>query len=279
MALALAERDGLFERPGAVGVQCDARLGEARLDTGDGLHLLAAGHDPALELEILEAVACVSPFGQSNDRLGRHRRLVADVVPAVLRTRASEVGKVGTASVTYVEEVGQHGHAVALLATAEQFCHRYLEVLAEQVEQGGLDGGDDIVQAQVDFMRLLEHGGLGIGRHLVSGGLRPAGGASGNRAPQIVENAVVAPQRLTDHQRPAVLQCSPNPFAARHFSQPRAAGAVLENHQVAGEPGGMSATEVEQHAVVTGDGNDLHVLHHRGCFFLFWHLPYCSVSD
>lgn len=36
------------------------------------------------------------------------------------------------------------------------------------------------------------------------------------------------------------------------------AGAVLEQYQIAGEVGGMGTAEVQQHAIATGDRDDLH---------------------
>ena len=69
VTLAFAQGDGLVQRPGAVGVEGDAGIGEARLDRGDRLHLLRAPHHAALELEVGEAVARCGGLGQTGDRI------------------------------------------------------------------------------------------------------------------------------------------------------------------------------------------------------------------
>ncbi len=183
---------------------------------------------------------------------------MAQVVPIL--TGAGQIGQVGALAIAYIEEVGQHRHRVTLLAAAQQLGHRHLQVLAEQVEQRGLDRGDHVVQAQVDLVRLAQHGGLGFGGHLVSGRLRGAGGIAGNGIPQTVECAVVEADRLVDDQRPAALQRLADAFATRYFADAGVTGIVGKQHQVAGEVGGVCAAEVEQHAVVAGHRNDLHAL-------------------
>ena len=65
----LAVLDGLGERPGAVGVEVDAGVGELLLEGADGLELLGAGEDAALELPVLEAVALVRGLGELDDGL------------------------------------------------------------------------------------------------------------------------------------------------------------------------------------------------------------------
>ncbi len=47
-------------------------------------------------------------------------------------------------------------------------------------------------------------------------------------------------------------------FAAGHFADAGAAGAIVDNDEVAGEEGGVCAAEIQQHAVVAGDGDDSH---------------------
>lgn len=112
-------------------------------------------HHAALELEVAEAVACMGGLGQAGDGLRCHRGLMAQVIPVVRRTFAGEVRQVGALALTYIEEVGEHRHMIALLAATEQFGHWHVEVLAEQIEQGSLDRGDHVVQAQVDLVGLL----------------------------------------------------------------------------------------------------------------------------
>ena len=47
-------------------------------------------------------------------------------------------------------------------------------------------------------------------------------------------------------------------LAARHFADAGAAGAVVQDDEVAGEERPMRAAQVEQHAVVPGDGDNPH---------------------
>jgi hypothetical protein len=64
-----------------------------------------------------------------------------------------------------------------LLTVAKQRRHRNTEELAEQVQQRRLDPGNDIVDAQVDLVRLAQDRRLRLGGDLVNGGLmrrRPA---------------------------------------------------------------------------------------------------------
>jgi len=66
----------------------------------------------------------------------------------------------------------------------------------------------------------------------------------------------VRAQRLADDQRRRVLQCLPDLLAAGHLAEAGAAGAVGQDQQVAREERRVRATQVEQHAVASGDGDD-----------------------
>ncbi|CAM5727122.1 hypothetical protein SVIOM342S_10175 [Streptomyces violaceorubidus] len=118
--------------PGAVGVQAQRvsgeRLGE-RLDGGD---LLFGREDAALELEGGEAV----PLGEAAGLLD-HAGRVEGGAPVVL-LRGHALGVTGP----LVEEVGAVLHGVADLA-AEQGVHGQAERLAEGVEAGDLEAGED----------------------------------------------------------------------------------------------------------------------------------------
>ena len=64
------------------------------------------------------------------------------------------IRQVGARAVGDVEQIGEHRDVLALLAIAQQRGDGHAEKLAEQIEQRGLDAGDDVVDAQVDFVRL-----------------------------------------------------------------------------------------------------------------------------
>ncbi|MCY1214283.1 hypothetical protein D9M72_260920 [compost metagenome] len=125
-ALVAAQAHGFCQRPGAVGIQRDARLGEAFGQRQDRFHLFVAAQHAALELEIVEAIALVSGFGQAHHALGRHRHFIAQAEPRVVGIGLGAVIQRGALAVADIEEVTQHLHSVALLAFAEQRGHRHL---------------------------------------------------------------------------------------------------------------------------------------------------------
>ena len=80
----------------------------------------------------------------------------------------------------------------------------------------------------------------------------------------VYKRQVIASDRLPDHPIAATLQRLADAFATGHFATADVPGIVLEQHQVAGEKGGVGAAQVEQHAVMAGYRNDLH-LDDSGC--------------
>ena len=80
-------RDRLGERPAAVRIERDARLGKALVQGGDRLDLGVAGEHAALQLEVDEAVARLRRLGEADDRRGVERRLVAQRAASRRRRR------------------------------------------------------------------------------------------------------------------------------------------------------------------------------------------------
>ena len=70
--------------------------------------------------------------------------------------------------------------------------------------------------------------------------------------------------RLTDHQAASIFQGLANALAAGHFAHAGVAAAVLEDDDIAREVRPVGAAEVQQHAVVAGDGDDLEMSNDRG---------------
>ena len=116
--LSETELDGFLERPRAIGVECDARCGEAFGERGDGLHLLGSGEYAALELEVVEAVAGLRGFGESEDCCGGEGFIVAQAEPVIGCVGFATVGQVGFVAVANVEEVAEDVDLGALLAFA-----------------------------------------------------------------------------------------------------------------------------------------------------------------
>jgi hypothetical protein len=97
-------------------------LREALVQGLHGLHLFFAAQHPTLELEVLEAIACLGGFGQAHHRLSVHGLFVAKPAPVVCALGLviwAGVGQGCLAAVAHKEQVTQHLHRIALLAFAE----------------------------------------------------------------------------------------------------------------------------------------------------------------
>ncbi|MNZ79901.1 hypothetical protein D3C78_985190 [compost metagenome] len=241
--LVAAQGDGLLEGPGAVGVEGDARLGEAFGQGGHRFDLFLAAQHAAFQLEVVEAVARVGGLGQAHHRFRGQRCFVAQAEPGVIGIRLAAVVEVGLVAVANVEEVTEHFHFVALLAFAEQRRHRYAQVLAEQVEQRCFQRGDGMDgDAQVEGLQAAA-AGIAVGEGLA----------------HLVEQALVVADGLPHQQAAGVFQGLADGFAAGHFAHADIAGVVFQDHHVAGEVRAVGAAEVEQHAVLAGHGDHLQV--------------------
>ena len=118
------------------------------------------------------------------------------------------------------------------MAFAEQRRHRYAEVLAEQVEQRGLDRRDRVDRrAQIERL-LAAAAAVAVGEGLLHRLQHPL---------------------VRDDQRRGILQRAADLLAAGHLADAGAAGVVGEQQQVAREEGAVRAAQVEQHAVAAGD--------------------------
>jgi hypothetical protein len=153
------------------------------------------------------------------------------------------VSQVGSGAVPDEEQVSQRLHPAALLAVAEQGRDGHAEILAEQVQQRGFHRGDGMHgDPQVE--------GLGTAA---------TGVAAGELAADITEHGVVIPDAAAFDQRAGLLQRVLDGGPARHFPHSGVAFGILENQQVPGEVRSVGAAEVEQHAVMSGDGDHPHL--------------------
>ena len=82
--------------------------------------------------------------------------------------------------------------------------------------------------------------------------------AFGKGGAQAVENVVYVAQRLAFDEWAGVFQGVADFFTTRHFTHAGAARTVGQDKQVAGEKRAVRTAQVEQHAVMAGDRNDLH---------------------
>jgi hypothetical protein len=86
--------------------------------------IVFAAQHAALQLEIREAVMVLRRLGEADDRFWRHRFPMAQIEPGGLAGLALDIGQVGLAPIADEEEIAERLYARALLALAEQGCHR-----------------------------------------------------------------------------------------------------------------------------------------------------------
>lgn len=96
----------------------------------------APRNTPPLSLKSLKPYLAWAASGQADDGLRGHCLFMTQAEP-VIGIGFTAIGQIGLLAVTNVEQVTEHLYRVALLAFTEQGCDRYLQKLAQQVEQGG----------------------------------------------------------------------------------------------------------------------------------------------
>ena len=87
---------------------------------------------------------------------------------------------------------------------------------------------------------------------------RPPASRSANAFPHGIEDRVIVADRLADGKGFRLFQRLPDFLAAGDFAQAGAAGIVFEDDDIAREERPVRAAQIEQHAVVSGDGHDEH---------------------
>ena len=195
-----------------------------------------------MSLKSLKPYLRLRRFGLPHDRAWTQRLFVADPEPVAnargLRRRI-DVRQARLCAVADEEEIAEHLDLVALLAFAEQRRQRQAHVLAEQVEQRALDGGDD-VDRRPQIERLQS---------------APARVAVGKRLAHAGEDRKVVADRAALDQRARVLQRLADLLPARHLADAGVPGAVGEDQQVAREVRRVRAGQVQQHSVASRDGH------------------------
>jgi hypothetical protein len=120
-------------------------------------------------------------------------------------------------------------------------------VLAEQVEHGRLDRGDDV------------NGGAKVEGLLAAA----TGVAVGEPGAHLRQDVLVGGHAGAGDDRLAVPERLGDLFPARYLADADMAGGVLQHQDVAGEERGMGAGQVQLHAVVAGHRVDVE-LHDPG---------------
>ena len=174
---------------------------------------------------------------------------MAQAVPGAVGVGLGVVGQVGLLPVAHVEQIAQEAHPVPLDAVAQQGGHGHLQILAQQVQQGGLHGGDHVdAGAQVEGL-LSPHVVLDVG---------------GEPLVDPAQGHLVVGHAGALHQVLHILQRLGDLLAAGHLADAGVAPVVGEHHHVAGEIGGVGAGEVQFHAILARHGKDLHGGNLRG---------------
>ncbi len=107
------------QRPGAVRVQRDARIGEAFVQRGDGLHLGVRRQHATFQLEVLEAIALACRLCLAHDGTGIECGLVTHPEPCIVGPGFGAVVERGAPAVANKEQVAEHGDGIALHAIAQ----------------------------------------------------------------------------------------------------------------------------------------------------------------
>ena len=84
-----------------------------------------------------------------------------------------------------------------------------------------------------------------------------AGVTVGELLPDRVQDVIPRADVLALHERSGVFEGLTDSLSARHLAHPGAARAVVQQDDVAGEIRTMRAAQIEQHAVMAGNGDDL----------------------
>ena len=130
------------------------------------------------------------------------------------------------APVADIEQITEHLDRIALLPFTEQFRDGNAQVLAEQVEQSGLERRHGVNRdTQVECLEAS-----------------PRRIAVREAASHIVQDAVIAADRLTDDELTRVVECLPNLVAARYFAHSGIARTIFEDDDVAGKEWAVRAT-------------------------------------
>ena len=238
-----AQRDRLIKQPGAVGINGNTRIRETLFQRASGIDLLLAWQHAAFEFEIFKTVAILRGFRQTHHGVTVQRFLMAQVIPVVIARRGLQIRQIGFRAIANVEEITEHGHRVTLLAWPQQFADRHVERLAQQIKQCGFQRGHRI-NAQFESPRAFAKGIK----------------VSGLIAFVYLLNHIVHPGHfLTKHHRDGINQRLVDNLSARRFTDAGVAGVVSEDHDVAGKVRVMRAANIEEHTVMSGDRNDLHV--------------------
>ena len=214
-----AQPHRLVERPRAIRIERDARRREALGERRDRFDLNFAATHPALELEIIEAVARLRCFRQAHDRRRRHRLFVPEAQPIIVRLRFFAIAEVGLFFVRDIKKVTQHLDLLPLLPRTQQRRHRHLQKLPVQIEHRRLDCRHRVNRrAQIEGLLPT-----------------PARVPIPETDPHRLDHRRTRVDRPADDQLSRIFQRLPDLLSTRHLSDPGPPRIVGQQNNVARE--------------------------------------------
>ncbi len=94
----------------------------------------------------------------------------------------------------------------------------------------------------------------------IEGLISPAAGITiGEGFAHVAQQVFIFAQSVADNQLRRVFQRLTNFLAAGNLTHASVAGIIFDDHDIAGEERRVRATEIQQHTVVTGHRDNLHV--------------------
>ena len=146
-------------------------------------------------------------------------------------------------------------------ALAKQFAHRQAQKLAEEIQHRGLNRGHCMNRDP-----LIER--------LHSTAVRVFTCES---FAHCIQHSTICCDRLPLHKRTRIFEHFANLLTAWHLAHTHIACAVFQEHKVARKERRVRSAEIQQHAVLSRDGNDTHAGHNRGFTGAHFDLVLCHA--
>ncbi|CAH0181955.1 hypothetical protein SRABI106_01121 [Rahnella aquatilis] len=243
-----AQRNRLIQRPGRIRVHSNTRLREAFFQCPDRFYFDFTRLHAAFKFEIFKTVFILCRFRQLHHFFVAHGLLMTQVIPRMLpRLRLSWlIIQIGFLPVGNIKQITEHRHFIALFTGAEQLRHRLIEKLPHQIQQCGFQNRDGIVMTfEIPRPEARQH------RFRLTVFLQIP-------FVQIAHQLIHDANFLPDDMRDGIIEDLQHHAGGGRFAHAGMSGTVFEHQQNTGEITVMCTGNVQQHAVVTGDRNDLH---------------------
>ena len=239
---ALAQADCLGKRPGTIRIQCDTCIRECFFECFNGFDLIFTLQYAAFELEIPEAVMLIRSLCKLYDAFRRECFFRAQTIPFIGLMFTGKIRQICLFAVTDKEKIAQELHFVTLTACTQKLTGRQTKIFAQKIKAGrfnsryGMDHRTQIegLQAAALCIAVLEC------------------------FTHIIEDMVVRTNRTSNYDCLRILKCLTDFLAARYFTYTGIAGFIGEDDDIPRKKSSMCSTEIQQHAIVTRYGDNLH---------------------